>query len=285
MPEKARALTVCQRKRSDVPDVGMVQRGEDFGFPLEPGESIRIIREGVGQDLQRHVTVELGISGLIDLAHAAFADLGGDFIRAESGAGFEWHSYGNGTRSLSSSNQLRTTVICGDAALSDSSRPRWMLTRRPSGATSKELFSKVNNSFYFFRNWIPVTGTYDDIINSGRLLYIENQQLRNELSGFRRTLDSIREYEGLQTKTFYENQAPFLTKNQDVNYSTWSGDYRPPISPFSVDISPFATVEYWNLVIQWIFVHADVISNYRRGVAHCDRILELIDIELASKRE
>jgi len=151
--------------------------------------------------------------------------------------------------------------------------------------SSKELFSKVNNSFYFFRNWIPVTGTYDDIINSGRLLYIENQQLRNELSGFRRTLESIREYEGLQTKTFYENQSPFLTKNQDVNYSTWSGDYRPPISPFSVEISPFATVEYWNLVIQWIFVHADVISNYRRGIAHCDRILELIDIELASKRQ
>ena len=30
---------------------------------------------------------ELGLSGPIDLPHAAFADLGGDLIRAEGGAG------------------------------------------------------------------------------------------------------------------------------------------------------------------------------------------------------
>ena len=33
----------------DVPDVGMVQRGQDFGFTFKPSEAIRIIREGLGQ--------------------------------------------------------------------------------------------------------------------------------------------------------------------------------------------------------------------------------------------
>ena len=70
----------------DVPDVGMVQRGEDFGFALKPGQSIGIVCKGLGQHLQRHVPVELGVSGSIHLTHAAFVDLGGDGIRAEGGA-------------------------------------------------------------------------------------------------------------------------------------------------------------------------------------------------------
>ncbi len=69
----------------------MVQRGQDFGFTFKPGESIRILSKRLGENLQGHLTLELGIGGLIDLAHAAFADEGGDVVVAESGAGLEWH--------------------------------------------------------------------------------------------------------------------------------------------------------------------------------------------------
>ena len=41
---------------------------EDLRLPLEPGKPIRISREGVWQDLQRDLAVELGIGGLPDLA-------------------------------------------------------------------------------------------------------------------------------------------------------------------------------------------------------------------------
>ena len=133
------------------------------------------------------------------------------------------------------------------------------------------------------RYWTPVTVTYDDIINSGRLLYVENQQLRIELSRFRKSLELVRQMERLQAETFYERQMPFLAENQDTNYSTWSEVYRPPVSPFSVDTAPFATLKYWNLVVEWIYVHVDVITNYRRAVADCDRILEIIENELESK--
>ncbi len=40
----------------------------------------------VAQDLPRHLAVQLGVSGSIDLAHAAFADEGSDVVVAESGA-------------------------------------------------------------------------------------------------------------------------------------------------------------------------------------------------------
>ncbi len=38
-----------------------------------------------------HLAVQLGIGGAIRLPYAAFADLGGDFVRAEAGAGSKGH--------------------------------------------------------------------------------------------------------------------------------------------------------------------------------------------------
>ena len=65
----------------------MVQGGEDFGFPLKPCEPIRIVREGLRQDLQRHIPVEPVVVGPVDHTHAPLAQFREDFIRAESTAG------------------------------------------------------------------------------------------------------------------------------------------------------------------------------------------------------
>jgi hypothetical protein len=151
--------------------------------------------------------------------------------------------------------------------------------------SSEEFFSKTGNKLYFFPSWTPVTGTYDDLVNSGRLLYIQNSQLRIEMSEFHRSLERVRQMERLQTETFYARQSPFLVEHQDVNYHTWSKSYKPPVSPYSVDIGSFAILKYWNLVVEWIYIHADIISNYERSLAYCNRILELIEIELANKRK
>ena len=43
----------------------------------------------LGQRLNRHLALQLGVGGLIHLTHAAFADLRGDFIRTEAGAGLQ----------------------------------------------------------------------------------------------------------------------------------------------------------------------------------------------------
>jgi hypothetical protein len=150
--------------------------------------------------------------------------------------------------------------------------------------SSEAFFSKIGNELYFFHDWTPVTGTYDDLISSGRLLYIHNSELRKELSEFRKSLERIREMERLQTETFYARQSPFLSKYQDVNYYNWSEDYKPPVSPYTAKASSFATLEYWNLVVEWIYIHADIISDYRRKVADCHRILELIETELVNKK-
>ena len=45
----------------------------------------------LGQDLQRHIAVERRVPGLLHLAHPALADLGGDLVDAEPGAGAQGH--------------------------------------------------------------------------------------------------------------------------------------------------------------------------------------------------
>ncbi len=56
---------------------------------VKPREPIGISGEGVGQDLERDVAIELRVAGPIHLSHAAFADLRGDFVDAEARAGGE----------------------------------------------------------------------------------------------------------------------------------------------------------------------------------------------------
>ena len=69
----------------------MVEAGEDLRLPLEPGEPIRVRCEGVGEDLQGDLAVELRVGGLPDLAHAAFAKESSDVVVADLGAGAEGH--------------------------------------------------------------------------------------------------------------------------------------------------------------------------------------------------
>ena len=65
----------------------MLQRGEDFSFALKTGEPIVVSGQGVRQNLDGDLTLQLGIGGPIDYARAAGADLGGHLVDAEPGAG------------------------------------------------------------------------------------------------------------------------------------------------------------------------------------------------------
>ncbi len=73
-------------------DVRMVQAGKNLRLSLKPSEPIRISGKRLGQDLQRDLSIQLGISRLIDLAHAPLVDEGRDLVVAESGTDLEGHS-------------------------------------------------------------------------------------------------------------------------------------------------------------------------------------------------
>ena len=58
----------------DGADVRIVQRRDDAGFLLEALARFRIGRQRAGQDLDGHRAIQPGVTGAVDLAHAARAD-------------------------------------------------------------------------------------------------------------------------------------------------------------------------------------------------------------------
>ena len=62
-------------------------RREGLGFTLEAREPIDVVRERLGQDLDRDVAIQLRVAGPEDLPHAAFADAGDHFVDTETGTG------------------------------------------------------------------------------------------------------------------------------------------------------------------------------------------------------
>ena len=71
----------------DVRDVRMIERRERLGFAREPREAreaIGVVGEQVRQDFERNLAIELRLTCPVHLAHATFADLGGDLIRTEA---------------------------------------------------------------------------------------------------------------------------------------------------------------------------------------------------------
>ena len=69
----------------------MIERGQDLRLALEAREPIGIEDESFGQDFQRDVAIESGVSRSIDLAHATRAERGNDLVRPESSAGSKGH--------------------------------------------------------------------------------------------------------------------------------------------------------------------------------------------------
>jgi hypothetical protein len=63
---------------------GVLSVGGEAG--VEAGDPIGILRDSVGQDLQRDVMPKLAIAGTVHLAHASFADRRDDFVDAEARA-------------------------------------------------------------------------------------------------------------------------------------------------------------------------------------------------------
>ena len=77
----------------------MVQRGQDLGFALQTGQPVGILRQGRRQHLDGYITVEIGVSGAVDLAHAAGAEGGEDLVGAEARADSQTHTFERSYRS------------------------------------------------------------------------------------------------------------------------------------------------------------------------------------------
>ena len=60
----------------DGDDVRVVERGDGLGFPSEARQTVGVSREGIGKNLQRHITIQFRVARAVDLAHATSAEQG-----------------------------------------------------------------------------------------------------------------------------------------------------------------------------------------------------------------
>ena len=105
----------------------MIQCRQCPSLAVESSEAIGIRREELGQHLDRHITMELGIARAVYLTHAARPERGGDFVVTKPGASRQRH------RALfrMSVNQFWTMMTCP----SGHCRP-FIIRKRPSAETS-----------------------------------------------------------------------------------------------------------------------------------------------------
>ena len=95
-------------------DFRMVQRGEDLRFALEAGKPVGIVREQLGQHLQRDVAIEPRVPRSVHLPHPAGTHDGNNLVRADPRAGSEVHCRGVGGLYAQSPTVLRGESVTAE---------------------------------------------------------------------------------------------------------------------------------------------------------------------------
>ncbi len=86
-----RREAVTRFEAVDRRDVRMIQRRQRLRFAREPRHPLAILRERVGQHLERHVAIERRVAGPEDLPHPARANRRKDLVDAKPAAGSQGH--------------------------------------------------------------------------------------------------------------------------------------------------------------------------------------------------
>ena len=154
-----------------------------------------------------------------------------------------------------------------------------------SQLSTEELVNKISDFYWFSAwEWEPVTATYDELIGSGHLEYIQNQALRISLGQFRHLVSQLNDYRETQISEWQLSHRPFVYEHLIVSDMNWIGDYHP-VSPFTNDVSKLESKQFWNLVSDWMVSHNTMLWRYQKAIENCDEIIGIIDSELATKTD
>ena len=64
-------------------DVGMIELGQEFGFPLKSGQPLGVLGELLRQHLDGDFTAQVGVLSTVHFAHASFANFFKNFVVRE----------------------------------------------------------------------------------------------------------------------------------------------------------------------------------------------------------
>lgn len=180
-------------------------------------------------------------------------------------------------------NREQLTVrIAEESMLIEHGKRLHELIESDSAESGLDEIYRFASDLYTLKSWMPTSGTYDEMLGSGRLTYIQNAELRKKLSQYAHLLQRVRTIEDYSWMSWLNEQSPFLRKHLNVSQFGWIGDYyRSP--PFDVDIQRLRSREFHNLVSTWMVARQDIVIVYRRVIRAGDEILEVIASELADR--
>jgi len=72
-------------------DVGMIERRQGLRLVLETRQVAGVGGERLGQNLERHFAVQLGVARAVHLSHSSRAERGDDLVGADSGSRWQRH--------------------------------------------------------------------------------------------------------------------------------------------------------------------------------------------------
>ncbi|MDH3379256.1 MAG: hypothetical protein OEQ39_20210 [Gammaproteobacteria bacterium] len=178
-------------------------------------------------------------------------------------------------------DQLRTRIEVEQRMIDLGKRLHEFVESDHAEFSLSELNALVNG-FYTLNSWMPITGTYEEMLGSGRLLYIRNSELRKKLSQYAHLLIRARNVENNSWTNWYFEQSPYLRQHLNMSQFGWIGDYFSD-PPFDVDMQVLRSREFHNLVSSWMVARQDITIDYRRIIAAGDEVLDLIGLELDSQ--
>lgn len=136
--------------------------------------------------------------------------------------------------------------------------------------------------FFWLYEWQPITGTYEEMLGSGRLLYLRNKSLRGKLSQYVHLVEEIKTTEREGYTSWYFEQSPFLREHLNMSRFGWVLDYEPT-TKFGENFEALESREFHNLVTAWMVAHGDAVNLYREAVLAGDEILEIFTSELSTQ--
>ena len=153
-----------------------------------------------------------------------------------------------------------------------------------------DSFSSMVGAAYAIPRPVTVTGTYEDMVNSGNLQLIRNEELRLAMAKFMSILEIMNFRSELNLQTFWSLHAPFVNEYLLFDEFAWHdnaienavGEIKyvagPPIKhSFELNVEAIKTQEFWNLMAGWKVLYGDHLSQSTEAQILCADILIMLD--------
>lgn len=157
------------------------------------------------------------------------------------------------------------------------------LAAPPSEEAVREALQTLG-SIFITGGWEPVTHTYDEAVNSGRLRLIESEPLRLALTRYHAGVEEVNTIHRAAETQYYGQLEPFMVEHtvySELAAEWWRGALVE--APFETDFEALATSrELWNLVTLRLEIEVAMRSRLERMDALATEVVGLLNEELGS---